>query len=340
MESDAALSRLWLRCPEKEFLGGTYTIVEGRVQNRLPVWRQDGGNGLLFSNGTGQWAVSPSESGVKKGKAPLRSQQKHHESPPHTMQMWEVYDDGAWICSPGTRVVNSAHQDEAPKISMGGEASAPSVVAGATATACAERAPVDVTSQRANVWSTDPFFCGAGYRGASRSVASASNTVEAAPQPDEAPAPITPPARPAADGALWLFSDEKRFLNGPYSKIEARVINASPVWQQAAGSGLLYRGKAGRWIVSTCESNVSKNKGPIRSKSLEATVPFVVESWQVFDGDAWSSEAATWVFASESAYNDWLIEDARILASLHSNKGAVPVETRPHRGDVWLRPGV
>jgi len=109
--TDRAPDKVWMICPPKPHLQGEYVKQPARIERGQAVWRQVGGNGILYSNGLGGvWCVATKEADVQKNLGLLQCSTPHHGHPPHEMESWQYADGSAWRVHKDLRVTASRHE--------------------------------------------------------------------------------------------------------------------------------------------------------------------------------------------------------------------------------------
>eukprot|EP00931_Biecheleriopsis_adriatica_P056432 TRINITY_DN33431_c0_g1_i1.p1 TRINITY_DN33431_c0_g1~~TRINITY_DN33431_c0_g1_i1.p1 ORF type:complete len:855 (+),score=147.81 TRINITY_DN33431_c0_g1_i1:29-2593(+) len=91
----SAPEQVWLICPPKPLLQGEYVRQPGRVERGQAVWRQSGGQGILYSLG-GLWCVATKESDVAKNLGLLQCAEPHKGQGPHEVEDWQFADGNVW----------------------------------------------------------------------------------------------------------------------------------------------------------------------------------------------------------------------------------------------------
>ncbi|CAK9073538.1 unnamed protein product [Durusdinium trenchii] len=103
--TDHAPEKVWVICPPKPNLQGEYAKQPARVERGQAVWRQVGGNGILYSNGLGGlWCVATKEADVQKNLGLLQCSTPHYGRPPHEMESWQYADGNSWRVHADLRV--------------------------------------------------------------------------------------------------------------------------------------------------------------------------------------------------------------------------------------------
>eukprot|EP00930_Biecheleria_cincta_P045333 TRINITY_DN31255_c0_g1_i1.p1 TRINITY_DN31255_c0_g1~~TRINITY_DN31255_c0_g1_i1.p1 ORF type:complete len:896 (-),score=135.54 TRINITY_DN31255_c0_g1_i1:105-2642(-) len=112
--ASAAPEKLWLICPPKPSLQGEYMRQAARIERGQAVWRQAGGNGILYSNGLGGlWCIATKEADVAKNLGLLQCVQPHKGKAPDEMEEWQFAEGTSWRADKSVRV--TAQREEGQK---------------------------------------------------------------------------------------------------------------------------------------------------------------------------------------------------------------------------------
>mmetsp|Transcript_50616 Transcript_50616/g.103086 ORF Transcript_50616/g.103086 Transcript_50616/m.103086 type:complete len:801 (+) Transcript_50616:39-2441(+) len=109
--TDRAPDKVWILCQPKPHLQGEYVKQPARIERGQAVWRQLGGNGILYSNGLGGfWCVATKEADVQKNLGLLQCSTPHYGRPPHEMESWQFADGNTWRVHKNVRVTASRQE--------------------------------------------------------------------------------------------------------------------------------------------------------------------------------------------------------------------------------------
>mmetsp|Transcript_47243 Transcript_47243/g.109298 ORF Transcript_47243/g.109298 Transcript_47243/m.109298 type:complete len:468 (+) Transcript_47243:59-1462(+) len=105
---------LYLVAPLRPALQGTYCRVPEIVANSEPIWRQQEGEGWLFSCSTGFWMVGDHRDKVERNLAQLRTMDRHYAKLPHECHKWMYGEDSRnWVSDSEGPVILTSDRERA-----------------------------------------------------------------------------------------------------------------------------------------------------------------------------------------------------------------------------------
>ncbi len=75
--------------------GGIYEFVVARTKNGLPVWKQVGGDNVIYNNSQHKWLIGP-EAEMEAEKGGIWSKEQHGGCLPHKVAKWLYSKDAGW----------------------------------------------------------------------------------------------------------------------------------------------------------------------------------------------------------------------------------------------------
>ncbi len=75
--------------------GGIYEFVVARTKNGLPVWKQVGGDNVIYNNSQHKWLIGP-EAKMEAEKGGILSKEQHGGCLPHKVAKWLCGKDAGW----------------------------------------------------------------------------------------------------------------------------------------------------------------------------------------------------------------------------------------------------